>query len=103
MTKTAGMMVISLVVSGLCIAPFASAAPAKQRTMAVCSAQANDRGLGEGRADEREAFMKSCLSEKTAKAGGTQQTKMKSCNKETGANNLKGDERKKFMRTCLSA
>jgi len=105
MMKTAGMMVISLLVSGLCIAPFAIAAPAKQSKMAACSAKANDKGFGEGKDDEREAFMRSCLSAKPVKAataGGTQQNKMKSCNKEAATKNLKGDERKTFMSACLS-
>ena len=105
MMKTAGIVVVSLFVSGLCIAPFAIAAPAKQSKMAACNVQANDKGLGEGKGDERKAFMKECLSAKPAKAvktGGTQQNKMKSCNKEAGAKNLKGDERKTFMSTCLS-
>ena len=102
MTKIAGIVVVSLFVLGLCVAPFAIAAPAKQSKMAACNAQANDKGLGEGKDDERKAFMKVCLSAKPAKAGGTQQNKMKSCNKEAGAKSLKGDERKKFMSTCLS-
>jgi hypothetical protein len=105
MTKTAGIVAVSLFVSGLCIAPFASAAPAKQSKMAVCNEQANDKGLGEGKGDERKAFMKECLSAKTAKAvktGGTQQNKMKSCNTEAGTKGLKGDERKTFMSACLS-
>jgi hypothetical protein len=102
MTKTAGIAVVSLFVSGLCIAPFAIAAPAKQSKMAACNSQANDQGLGEGKGDERKAFMKECLSAKPSKAGGTQQNKMKSCNKEAGTKGLKGDERKSFMSTCLS-
>ena len=102
MTKTAGIVVVSLFVSGLCIAPFAMAAPAKQSKMAACNAQANDKGLGEGKGDERKAFMKECLYAKAAKVGGTQQNKMKSCNKEAGVKSLNGDERKKFMSTCLS-
>lgn len=32
-----------------------------------------------------------------------QQERMKSCNKDAGAKQLKGDERKKFMSTCLKA
>jgi NhaP-type Na+/H+ or K+/H+ antiporter len=102
MTKTAGIIVISLFVSGLCVPPFAIAAPAKQSKMAACNTQANDKGLGEGTGDERTAFMKECLSAKPVKAGGTQQNKMKTCNKEAGEKSLKGDERKKFMITCLS-
>ena len=103
MTKTACIVAISLFVSGLCLAPFAIAAPAKQSKMAACNAQANDKGFGEGKGDERKAFMKECLSAKPAKAGGTQQNKMKSCNKEAEAKSLKGEERKTFMSTCLSS
>ena len=105
MTKTAGMVVASLFVSGLYIAPFAVAASAQQTKIAACNAQANEKGLGEGQADERKAFMKECLAAKQAKvvkAGGTQQSKMTTCNKEAGAKGLKGDERKTFMSTCLS-
>ena len=103
MAKTIGIVVVSLFVSGLCIAPFAIAAPAQQNKMKTCSAEATAKGLGEGKGDERKAFMKECLSAKPVKAGGTQQSKMKSCNKEAGEKNLKGDERKKFMSTCLSS
>jgi hypothetical protein len=111
MTKTAGIMVVSLFALGLCVAPFAVAAPAQQNKMKTCNAEANAKGLGEGKSDERKAFMKECLSakpEKAAKtAGGTaqsnQQSKMKMCNKEAGAKKLKGDERKTFMSTCLSS
>ena len=102
MTKTASLAVVSLFVSGLCIAPFASAAPAQQNKMKTCNAEATAKGLGEGKGEERKAFMKECLSAKPVKAGGTQQNKMKTCNKEAGEQNLKGDERKKFMSTCLS-
>ena len=76
------------------------AAPAKQSKMAV--QRKRTKGLGEGKGDERKAFMKECLYAKPAKVGGTQQNKMKSCNKEAGVKSLKGDERKKFMSTCLS-
>ena len=102
MTKTVGIVAISLFVSGLCSAPFAIAAPAKQSKIAACNAQANNKGLGEGMGDEQTAFMKECLSAKPAKAGGAQQNKMKTCNKDAGEKGLKGDERKKFMSTCLS-
>lgn len=102
MTKTASLVVVSLFVSGLCIAPFALAAPAQQNKMKTCSAEATAKGLGEGKGEERKAFMKECLSAKPVKAGGTQQNKMKTCNKEAGEQNLKGEERKKFMSTCLS-
>lgn len=103
MTKTASIVVATLFfVSGLCLTPFAIAAPAQQNKMKTCNEEATAKGLGEGKGDERKAFMKECLSAKPVKAGGTQQSKMKSCNKEAGEKNLKGDERKKFMSTCLS-
>lgn len=98
---TLGLFVLSLGVT-----PFAMAAPAQQNKMKVCNEQANEKGFGEGKGDERKAFMKECLSAKSGKGGGgkdTQQNKMKSCNKEAGDKQLKGDERKKFMSDCLSA
>lgn len=106
MTKPACIVVVSLFVSGLCVTPFAIAAPEQQNKMAACSAQANEKGLGEEKGDERKAFLKECMSAKQAKAvkaGGTQQNKMKTCNKEARTKGLKGDERKTFMSTCLSS
>ena len=107
MTKTAGIVTVSLFVLGLCVAPFAIAAPAQQNKMKTCNAEATAKGLGEGKGDERKAFMKECLSAKPEKAtkgaGATQQNKMKTCNKEAGAKKLKGDDRKTFMSTCLSS
>ncbi len=58
MTKTAGIMVVSLFALGLCVAPFAIAAPAQQNEMKTCNAEATAKGLGEGTGDERKAFMK---------------------------------------------
>ena len=103
MTKAAGIVVVSLFVSGLCIAPFAMATSAQQNKMKACNEEATAKGLGEGKGEERKAFMQECLSAKPAKTSGTQQEKMKSCNKEAGEKSLKGDERKKFMSTCLSS
>ena len=103
MTKTAGIAVVALFAVGLCVAPLAIAAPSKQSKMAVCNAQANDKGLSEEKGDERKAFMKECLSAKAVKTGGAQQSKMKSCNKDAGAKGLKGAERKTFMSSCLSS
>ena len=110
MTKTAGIVTVSLFVLGLCVAPFAIAAPAQQNKMKTCNAEATAKGLGEGKGDERKAFMKECLSAKPDKAtkaaagaGANQQIKMKACNKEAGAKKLKGDDRKTFMSTCLSS
>ena len=51
-------MVVSLFVLGLCITPFAIAAPAQQNKMKTCNAEATAKGLGEGKGDERKAFMK---------------------------------------------
>ena len=72
--------------------------------MKACNEQANEKGLREGKGDERKAFMKECLSAKTEKGGkAAQQEKMKMCNKDAGEKKLTGDERKKFMSTCLSS
>jgi hypothetical protein len=96
---TLGLFVLSLGVT-----PFAMAAPAQQNKMKACNEQANAKGFGEGKGDERKAFMKECLSAKSAESSkGNQQNKMKMCNKEAGEKKLKGDERKKFMSDCLSA
>lgn len=79
---------------------------AQQNKMKTCNAEADAKGLsGEGKGDERKAFLKACLSAKSAKAdtGGAQQNKMKTCNKEAKAKSLAGDERKAFMKTCFSS
>lgn len=81
------------------------AAPAQQNKMKAFNDQANAKGFGERKGEERRVFMKECLSAKSTKSGGgkeTQQNKMKACNKEAGEKNLKGDERKHFMSDCLS-
>ncbi|NJN69144.1 MAG: phosphate starvation-inducible protein PsiF, partial [Nitrospira sp.] len=77
-----------------------------QNKMKACNEQAHEKGFGEGKGEERKVFMKECLSAKSAKSRegkGTQQNKMKTCNKEAGEKQLKGDDRKKFMSDCLSA
>ena len=103
MTRAAIVAVMSLFVAGLCVAPLAFAAPDQQNKMKACNEQATAKSLGEGKGDERKAFMKECLSAKPVKSGKTaQQEKMKACNKEAGDKKLKGDERKTFMSTCLS-
>jgi hypothetical protein len=87
-------------------------AGAQQDKMKGCNAEAKAGNL---KGDERKAFMSKCLKKdyvlkseakpaavaapSTAKA--TQQDKMKSCNADAKAKNLKGDERKKFMSSCL--
>jgi len=67
---------------------------AQQNKMATCNKDATGKT-----GDERKEFMKTCLSAKKM----TQQDKMKSCNADPKAKELKGDERKAFMKTCLSA
>jgi hypothetical protein len=69
--------------------------PAKttqQQKMAHC----NDQAAGKS-GDERQAFMKQCLSAKKA----SQTDKMRACNAQ--AKGMKGEERKTFMKSCLSA
>ncbi|HSB43744.1 MAG TPA: PsiF family protein [Nitrospira sp.] len=101
--KIASLLVLLLFTSGIALAPMASEAADQQNKMQACNEQANAKGFGEGKGDERKAFMKECLSAKPAKSGKTaQQEKMKACNKEAGEKKLAGDERKKFMSTCLS-
>ena len=59
MTKTAGILAVSLFVSGLCIAPFAMAAPAQQNKMKMCNKEAGAKKL---KGDDRKTFMSTCLS-----------------------------------------
>ena len=70
MTKTTGIVVVSLFVSGLCIAPFAMAAPAQQNKMKTCNAEANAKGLGEGKGDERRGVYERMPLRKTDESGG---------------------------------
>ncbi len=101
--KSVSLVVLSFFIAVIALAPEASEAAGQQNKMAACSTQANEKGLGEGKGEERKAFMKECLSAKPAKSGKTaQQEKMKACNKEAGEKKLAGDDRKKFMSTCLS-
>lgn len=98
-------LTVTLFVLSLGVTPFAMAAPEQQNKMKACNERANEKGFGEGKGDERKAFMKDCLSAKSEKSGGgkgSQQNKMKTCNKEAGDKKLKGDERKAFMSECLS-
>ncbi len=95
----------SLMLAAVLVTPSLSDAGAQQNKMKTCNADADAKGLsGEGKGDERKAFMKECLSAKPAKAaaGPSQQNKMATCNKEAKTKNLAGDERKKFMKSCLS-
>lgn len=95
-----------LILAAALVTPQLSYAGAQQNKMKTCHAEADAKGLsGEGKGDERKAFMKTCLSAKSTKRerGESQQSKMKSCNVEATAKSLAGDERKAFMKTCLSS
>lgn len=106
MSTALRMITVALFMASLGATPFAVAAPQQQNKMKACNEQANAKGFGEGKGDERKEFMKDCLSAKSEKGGGgkgSQQNKMKTCNKEAGDKKLKGEERKQFMSDCLSA
>ena len=105
MRRVLGVLTLTFFALSLVGTPVAIAAPEQQNKMKVCNERANEKGFGEGKGDERKAFMKDCLSAKSGKGGGgkdTQQNKMKTCNKAAGEKQLKGDERKQFMSDCLS-
>lgn len=104
--KPLSTVLSSIMLASLLIAPQFGYAGAQQNKMKTCNAEADAKGLtGEGKGDERKAFMKECLSAKPAKAaaGGSQQEKMKACNREAKEKSLAGDERKKFIKSCLSS
>jgi hypothetical protein len=63
-------LTLALFVLSLMMTPFAVAAPGQQNKMKACNEQANAKGLGEGKGEERKAFMKECLSAKSEKGGG---------------------------------
>jgi len=71
---------------------------AQQSKMTTCNKDAGEKKLA---GEPRKAFMKECLSAKSA-AAPTQQDKMKTCNKDAGEKKLAGDPRKAFMKECLS-
>jgi hypothetical protein len=100
MNKLVAAMAVPIFFAYLTVA---QAATPQQQKMKDCNAEAGTKDL---KGNDREAFMKSCLSAKAPQAekqGTPQQQKMKTCNKEAGDKKLKGDERKKFMSSCLSA
>jgi hypothetical protein len=92
--------------------PAAAKEPSGQQSkMSACNKEAADK-----KGDERKAFMKQCLSQKAPATGKdeaakadapkpktAQQEKMKTCNADAKAKDLKGDERKAFMKQCLSS
>ncbi|MCS6289261.1 MAG: phosphate starvation-inducible protein PsiF [Nitrospira sp.] len=95
----------ALMLAAVLATPQLSYAGAQQNKMATCNKDAKAKGLsGEGKGDERKAFMKECLSAKSEQsaAGSTQQNKMTTCNKAAKAKKLAGDARKTFMKECLS-
>ncbi len=91
MTKTAGIVVVSLFVSGLCIAPFAVAAPTEKK-MDACN-KAASRLID---AEDRKDFLKECLSIPSAEP----QMK-KACNK-AASRLIDAEDRKDFLKECLS-
>ena len=60
--KIANLVVLSLFLAALVLAPMASKAADQQNKMKACSEEANAKGLGEGKGDERKKFMSTCLS-----------------------------------------
>ena len=73
----------------------------QQEKMKTCNADATTKGL---KGDDRQAYMKTCLSKEGAAAkGNSQQEKMKTCNADATSKGLKGTERQSFMKTCLSS
>ncbi len=96
-----------------------TARPPQVQRMSECNAQAREKALA---GDARKQFMSDCLKGHAATDGGEAQKpaagashdkashgrtaqgeKMKSCNQEATAKNLKGDDRKDFMSHCLKA
>ena len=119
--------IIALVCLGFVFSVSAPAfAGAQQDKMKGCNMEAKNDGL---KGDERKAFMSRCLkkdyilkskvvvpakeegdvasadsneeSADSAVATANQKGKMKSCNADAKAKDLKGEERKKFMSSCL--
>lgn len=104
--KPAVSLFSCLMLAAILAIPSLSFGGAQQNKMKTCNAEADAKGLsGEGKGDDRKAFMKTCLSAKSGKREGgvSQQNKMKSCNVEATAKSLTGEDRKAFMKTCLSS
>lgn len=51
--KIASLIVLSLFLAVIVLAPVSSEAAAQQNKMATCNKEANEKGLGEGKGDER--------------------------------------------------
>ncbi len=100
MIKIAGIVAVSLFASGLCIAPFAMAAPVKEKRVKSCNKAAGKMG-----ADEREDFLKECLLPMTMAASAQEHKdqlskREKFCNKAAGR--MDAEERGDFLTECLS-
>ncbi len=113
-----GALASVLLVAGLAsAADEKTARPTQTQRMTECNARAADKHLA---GDARKEFMSECLKaahEDGVKAGkdprpgkpadgerhSTQGEKMKACNQEASAKNLRGDERRQFMSGCLKA
>lgn len=67
--KIASLIFLSLFLPALVLPPMAGEAATQQNKMKDCSEQAKAKGLGEGKGDGRQAFMKECLSAKSTKSG----------------------------------
>ena len=102
-TWLAGISAALAVVAGQAALAQATHENSQQEKMTSCNADAKAQAL---KGAERKAFMKTCLSDKSAAAaprGNSQQEKMKTCNADAKTKGLKGADRKAFMKTCLSA
>ena len=98
MNKLVAAMAVPIFFAYLTVA---QAATPQQQKMKDCNAEAGTKDL---KGNDREAFMKSCLSAKAPQAekqGTPQQQKMKTCNKEAGDKKLKGDERQEVHEFLL--
>lgn len=90
--------------TGVAFAKEEKAATPQQSKMADCNKEAKEKDM---KGADRKAFMKSCLSNKSATAAEPkkeltpQQQKMQNCNKEAKEKALKGADRKSFMSGCL--
>lgn len=100
MIKTACILAVTLFASGLCIAPFAMAAPVKEKRMRLCNKAASKMG-----AEEREDFLKECLSTMPMAASDYEHKdplskREKFCNK--ASSKMDAEERGDFLTECLS-
>jgi hypothetical protein len=87
--------VCALACAGPSFAADTKAANPQQEKMKACNEQAGDK-----KGDERKAFMKTCLSSKTAAAKPmTQSEKMSFCNKKTAG--MAKEERAKAQSECM--